>query len=512
MSIMISRSRHVARLSTTGAYGRSLAAPGNDDGAEIGNALRLKVDFPLGAGRSATGSAPSVDDKQNLKQNLQGDDNTGLAVQDSSAFSLGKVILMRHPLILRLLAAVLSGLSGGPTRAQVFKSLEELENPTATDAEAPALAIMPDGRILMSWIETDGPVHASVKTAVLEGSEWSRPVTVAHGDDLFVNYADFPTVAVLPDGTLAINWLQMNGDSYFAYDTYISLSHDDGANWSTGTVPHRDGTVQQHGFVSMVPTPDNSGAFIVMWLDGRNHDSTSGQGAAEAEADAMQLRATTIGLDGELSEEILLDDRTCSCCQTSAVTLDDGTVLLSYRDRTKDEIRDISLVRRIDGAWSNPAPVSDDGWQIAGCPVNGPAIDANGDRIALVWFTAANDLPAVKMAFSEDRGASFGAPVGIDLGAPFGGVDVVQLSDGSALVSWVERTAAGEAVLVWRATPTEGCSTPVALTLVRTGRTIGFPRMASSGANVWIAWNETSRAAGGAMIIRTAHATVEMMR
>jgi hypothetical protein len=249
-----------------------------------------------------------------------------------------------------------------------------------------------------------------------------------------------------------------------------------------------------------------------MWLDGRNHDAADRQGAAEGEGDAMQLRATTIGPDGRLSEDILLDDRTCTCCQTSAVTLDDGAVLLAYRDRTKGEIRDIALVRRIDGVWSDPTPVSGDGWKISGCPVNGPAIAARGGRVALVWFTAANDLPAVRLAFSDDRGASFGAPIGIDLGAPLGGVDVVQFSDGSALVSWVERTAAGEAVLVCRATPTEGCSAPVALTLVRTGRTIGFPRMTSSGAHVWIAWNETSREAGGAMIIRAAHATVELMR
>ena len=412
---------------------------------------------------------------------------------------------MRHPLILGLSAVVLFMLSGGPTLAQVFKSLEEIETPTAPGAEAPSLAIMPDGRVLMSWIETDGPVQAAVRTAILDGSDWSQPITVVQGDDLFINYADFPSVAALPDGTLAINWLRMNGDSYFAYDTFISLSQDSGATWSAGIVPHRDGTERQHGFVSMVP--DGFGGIMAMWLDGRNHDTGDGQGGA---GDAMQLRATMLATDGELSEEILLDDRTCTCCQTTAVALDDGTVLLAYRDRTENEIRDISMVRRVDGVWYEPVGISGDGWEISGCPVNGHAIDAHGSRVALVWFTAANGIPAVRMAFSDDRGASFGQPMGIDLGTPLGGVDVVQLSDGSALFSWVERTAAGEAVLVCRATPTDGCGIPVALTLVRKGRTIGFPRMAASGADVWIAWNETSRAADGALIVRLAHATVEL--
>ncbi len=109
---------------------------------------------------------------------------------------------MRHPLILGLSAVLLFALSGEHTLAQVFQSLEEIETPTATGAEAPSLAIMPDGRVLMSWIETDGPVHAAVRTAILDGSDWSQPITVVEGDDLFINYADFPSVAALPDGTL----------------------------------------------------------------------------------------------------------------------------------------------------------------------------------------------------------------------------------------------------------------------------------------------------------------------
>lgn len=130
-----------------------------------------------------------------------------------------------------------------------------------------------------------------------------------------------------------------------------------------------------------------------------------------------------------------------------------GSILLANQDRSEEEIRDISLVRWIDGVWSNPTEVSENGWEISGCPVNGPAIDATGDRVALVWFMRANDIPAVRMVFSDDRGTSFGAPICIDLGAPFGGVDVLQLADGTALVSWVENTDTGEALLICRATP-----------------------------------------------------------
>ena len=46
-------------------------------------------------------------------------------------------------------------------------------------------------------------------------------------------------------------------------------------------------------------------------------------------------------------------------------------VLAIYRDRTETERRDIAS-RRLQGNWTVSQPVGVDGWQINGCPVNGP--------------------------------------------------------------------------------------------------------------------------------------------
>ena len=82
--------------------------------------------------------------------------------------------------------------------------------------------------------------------------------------------------------------------------------------------------------------------------------------------------------------------------------------------------------------------------------MNGPAVAASGRRVAVAWFTAANDAPRVKLAFSTDAGASFGAPVRVDDGNPLGRVDVVLLDDGSAVVSWVESSPEGSSLRVRR--------------------------------------------------------------
>lgn len=244
----------------------------------------------------------------------------------------------------------------------------------------------------------------------------------------------------------------------------------------------------QHGFVSLLPEP--GGGALALWLDGRRYDDTG----------SMELRAARLGPDGAAGGERVLDAATCSCCQTAAAVTASGVVAVAYRDRTPGEIRDIALVRRVAGRWGAPDIVHADGWEIPGCPVNGPALAAAGERLALAWYTAANDAPAVLLAFSGDAGASFGAPLRIDAGDPLGRVDVLALPDGSALVSWLEWEGGGtEALMLCRAWPGEGCRARQVLTRNDAAQSLNFPRMAASGRDVFVAWTQPG-AAGGSTV------------
>lgn len=352
---------------------------------------------------------------------------------------------------------------------------------------------MPDGRVLLSWTEPYGQGFA-VRMAIGNAERWSEPRTVVESQDLFVNWADFPSAVALAGGTFAAHWLSVNGSSSYAYDVNIALSTNDGRSWGPTIVPHEEGTQRQYGFVSMLAL--DADRLLAVWLDGRNYDSSGGFASSETATDAMQLRSAVIGADGNLSEDTLLDVLTCTCCQTAATRTDSGNVLVVYRDRTEEEIRDISIVRLVDGVWSKPSTVSRDGWNIAGCPVNGPAVDSNAAKVAVAWFTAADDVPKVKVAFSEDEGATFGPAVAIDQGAPAGRVDVLQLEDGSALVSWLEQTGIGEALYLCRVEAVLGCREPSVLAVSRQGRTIGFPRTARVGDAVYIAWTAPGNGGG----------------
>jgi hypothetical protein len=156
--------------------------------------------------------------------------------------------------------------------------------------------------------------------------------------------------------------------------------------------------------------------------------------------DDMALMQTTF--DGAaFAEETMLDSRTCECCQTAMAPVDSGFVV-AYRDRSPREIRDISTIRFSSGKWSEPRTLSDDGWHLTGCPVNGPQAAADGNRVALAWFTASKGDPRVSVVFSDDGGETFGAGIRVDSGNALGRVDV-ELSGDGAVVAWLSKAAPG---------------------------------------------------------------------
>ena len=390
----------------------------------------------------------------------------------SSAFGWGAFFLF-----------LVAGALPAAAEERVFSTTINIDPPVGPGASEPSLFALEDGRILMSWTEPAGDGYA-VKVTAGNIDGWSEPRTIVESDALFVNWADFPSIAAFGDGTLVAHWLKETGSGY-DYDLKIALSQDEGKTWSKARTPHRDGRAAQHGFATLLPIADNK--VIAVWLDGR------ASGVDEASSELMQLRGTVIASDGTLSEDLLLDAQTCSCCQTSAAVAGDGTVLVAYRDRTMDEIRDISLVRMVDGDWSEPIKVHEDGWEISGCPVNGPAIDAKETDAVVAWFTEVGGVPAVKVAFSENTGRSFGTAFRIDQGKPVGRVDTVLLDDGSAIVSWVEWPGDGEVLFVCRADPETGCGKPQSITINRVGGSINFPRMVRVRNGVYVAWNQPGR-------------------
>lgn len=211
-----------------------------------------------------------------------------------------------------------------------------------------------DGSTWACWTERDGK-KSTLRAARLEGARWLEPVTVAAGKGWFVNWADFPSMAVTSKGVLAAHWLERLGEGTYAYGVRVRCSDDGAKTWGEPFWLHDDRSASEHGFASLVPVgPDR---FAAVWLDGR---SMIGGGS-------MTLRARGFDASGKRSPEQVLDGRVCECCCTALSGAGEGLVVL-YRDRSADDVRDIGVVRLTgDGeTWSRPARLHDDGWRMPG--------------------------------------------------------------------------------------------------------------------------------------------------
>lgn len=353
----------------------------------------------------------------------------------------------------------------------------DVQSPAAPGSEAPNLSIAPDGRALLSWLEPTSTKTYALKFSTQEKQGWSAPRTITSSDDWFVSGADYPTVTFMPGGAMAANSLIATNLLYEAYNTNVFISLDAGKTWSKPAQLHRDTKIRQHGFVSFVPAPD--GRLGAVWLDGRK--------LSKENFGNMSLLYATIGKDGSIRGETTLDNRVCECCQTSAAATAEG-LIVAYRDRSPKEVRDISVVRFANGKWSAPATVANDNWTIDGCPVNGPAIAATGRNVAVAWFTAVDEKPRVKVALSNDAGKTFWRAITIDAGNPQGRVDVVTLSTGGAVVSWIERSNQRNEVRLRRIAANGVTEASITVSGTASAQPGSVPRIERSGNDLFVAW------------------------
>ncbi len=357
--------------------------------------------------------------------------------------------------------------------------IDYLDSPAKTASGEPYLFTDSNGNTFLSWIEVSEGKNF-LKFSKLENEKWSEPHVIRSGENWFVNWADYPLIAANGKQLIA-HYLGKSGEGTFAYDVMLTTSNDEGNTWSEPKPVHDDAKQAEHGFVSILPYGEN---FLVAWLDGRN-TVMEGMENHEGHHGQMSIRAALVDINGIKSNEWELDNRTCDCCQTIATLTDNGPVVV-YRDRSDEEIRDISIVRFVNGEWTESKTIYTDNWKIAGCPVNGPRADAIGNNLAIAWFSSPEGNASVRVIFSADGGATFGEPVRLDEGKAIGRVDVVMLDNNNAMVSWMEG-AEIKAVKVNR-DGTKGSSLTIASS--SDARSSGFPQMTKSGNKLIFAWTD----------------------
>jgi hypothetical protein len=291
-----------------------------------------------------------------------------------------------------------------------------------------------------------------------------------------VNWADFPSLVALENGMLVAQWsVKASGNPYSA-NLEIATSNNDGRSWSRPESPHKQQSNSEHGFAAL--SDSSMGRFAAFWLDGRNF-------SADPNKAAMMLVYSQYE-GGRFSQESILDERVCDCCQTDAAPVPGGMIVV-YRDRSSAEVRDIYYRKNTNGVWSKAKPLWNDGWKIEACPVNGPAISSFASHVAIAWFTGASNQPRVQIIFSADGGETFGKAIRIDNGNPIGRVDVDWLQNQNAMVTWMENNGEIRARLI---RPDGSGEQSFVVAKSSNSQASGFPRLARFGKGAIVSWTD----------------------
>ncbi len=342
-------------------------------------------------------------------------------------------------------------------------------------------------KLYLSWVAKKDALH-TLYYASFDGLEWSKTIEVVSGSDWFVNWADFPVIAVQNESILT-TYLRKSDTATYAYDIRYNYFDKQNNDWKKGLLLHSDSTKTEHGFVSVAPSGEDM--FDIAWLDGRFTAGHAHGASSSMEKGAMTLRGATVLPDGTIINSTQLDSRVCDCCQTSMATTNNYT-WVAYRDRSEREIRDISIVRKHrHHGWSDPMPVSKDGWKIAGCPVNGPSIDSFQNTVALAWFTAPEGEGVVKVAFASEEDG-FGSAFRVDNGNATGRVNVVLEDPYNAWVLWMEPEGEKEVIRLANITSEGEKRSEIKVAEISPERASGFPQLQYFQEKLYVSYTDLS--------------------
>lgn len=340
------------------------------------------------------------------------------------------------------------------------------------DADNRGVSVASSGkRVVAAWAATaNGVTDIYAAVSEDEGASFGAPIRVNDvSGDARVNGEQPPRVAAGKD--IVVAWQsRRTGVS----QVRLARSADAGRTFGAATTIHDTELTGARGWSSLVL--DAEGVAHIAWLDGRNAhrraDASVGKPAVAAPTPGgskpapggghahtvptrQDIFQVIVRPDGA-TEESSVATNVCFCCKTSVATGPNSAVYVAWRHIYPVNLRDMAVASSTDGGKTFAAPVrvSEDGWQLEGCPEDGPSIaaDASG-RVHIAWPTIVDKAASRKGVFyssSADGGRTFGARTRIDEGQDVKNAAHPQLTivDGVPVIVWDESGPAGPRIRV----------------------------------------------------------------
>jgi hypothetical protein len=202
---------------------------------------------------------------------------------------------------------------------------------------------------------------------------------------------------------------------------------------------------------------DADGHAHAVWLDHRgmaseravdethdHHGHATAPLDSRAAFDGVAMAQKSSLYYGDIHGEREVVKGVCYCCKTALAITPDGRLLVAWRHVYPRNIRDIAFAMSVDRGrtFSDPLRVSEDDWQLNGCPDDGPAMAVDARGVAhLAWPTLVPSPEPHKAVFyaSSADGRTFSPRLRVSAPARHASHPHIAVSaDGDVVVLWDE--------------------------------------------------------------------------
>ncbi len=266
----------------------------------------------------------------------------------------------------------------------------------------PSVQIDDAGTISLAWMEEDKDVRSVLYArSTAPGGPMGSPVRINRPEEIPYWRQEAPALTVA-DNDVFVTWglahPKATPQQPFATELRLSRSTDGGRSFQPSIAVNDDPGVIQHTFDAL--HRDAEGRLHLSWIDGR-----------DGKKDPGTYVARSLDAGATVTKNIKVDEGTCVCCRTAVTSGPEGMVYVAWRKIFEGNVRETVVARSTDHGDTFEAPVivGHDQWVFPACP-HRPAsmgVDRQG-RLYVVWYTEGTDeIPAVYIAHSDDRGKSF---------------------------------------------------------------------------------------------------------
>ena len=267
-------------------------------------------------------------------------------------------------------------------------------------------SIAADGpRVAVAWSAREGSGRTDIylATSADSGRTFGDPVRVNDEAGTARVGGEMPPRVVFSGRAIEVLWVSRGT----ATTIRVARSDDGGRTFAASREVQQAGVAGDRGWPALAS--DARGGFHAIWLDHRGHARPEGaphvHGAttnATEKRDGVAMAQKSALYYGGRGSEHEIAKGVCYCCKTALATAPDGTIFAAWRHVFAGNLRDIAMTASRDGGrtFAPFVRVSEDQWQLDGCPDDGPALAVDARGVAhVVWPTVVSKPEAHKAIF-----------------------------------------------------------------------------------------------------------------